>query len=313
MRRSRIVLGLGAALLAGAAWSSVVTIGSGQQGVIERFGRAERDLLPGLHLKLPWPIEGVRKTSGSQVSLRMPIGYRYIDEAAGLKPTARMKNWLTGDSNIVELQANVLYRVKDVRAWLYGVSGVTNDASEVESREFALRRLAESALTDLASEVPVDELLTGGTIVLAHEARTMVQEGADRLGLGVEINSIEILKSDPLASVEQEFRNVTLAVTNAEKALQSARNAKTNTISLAKNDARRRLQEAEDLAQREIRDATARAEAFTELAHDVPSVDSLAGRKLHLDGIVKILSDARIEIVAPGTPERPSTYFLPRD
>lgn len=311
MRPAHIAIG-GVVLVLGAAlWSSVVTIDSGQQGVVERFGRASRDLLPGLHLKLPWPVEAVRKTGGAQSSLQMPIGYRFVDEQAGIGPTGRMKHWLTGDSNIVELRANLLYRVTDVRAWLYGVSGVRDGAEGgFEGRAFALRRLAEAALTSLSSEMLVDELLTGGTIVLANDAKKMIQEGADRIGLGVEINELQIVKSDPLATVDQAFRAVTDARTNAEKSKQAALSAKASVISRANIQRRLRIQEAEAEAQSLKSRALGRAEAFAALASDITSVDSLAAWKLRADGIKKILRSTRIETVAPGPDGRPAPYYL---
>ena len=293
------------ALLLAAAWSSFVTIENDQLGVVERFGKADRDLLPGFHLKAPWPIETVVKTAGSQASLRMPIGYRIVDERAGVRPTERMKNWLTGDSNIVELRANVLYRVANVRAWLYGVSRVRDANGALESREFALRRLAEAALTRLVSEVSIDDLLAGGTIVLEEDARAMIQDGVDEIGLGVEIEALQIVKNDPLASVKDAFRAVTDAKARAGQSEKNARRDEARLLSEAKVEKRRTIERARADAGAIIRRAEGRAAAFAALSADVRSATSLAAWKLRANEIAEILESARIQTVAPG----PFYYF----
>lgn len=304
-----LAIAAGGAILLWMAWSSFVTIENDQLGVIERFGRADRDLLPGLHLKAPWPIETVVKTSGSQASLRMPIGYRIVDERAGVRPPERMKHWLTGDSNIIELRANVLYRVADVRDWLYGVSRVRDDRGDLESREFALRRLAESALTRLVSEVSIDDILAGGTIVLEEDAKSLIQEDVDELGLGVEINALQIVKSDPLASVKDAFRAVTDAKSRAGQSEKTARSEQARAISRAKVDARRTVERARADAESMIRSAEGRAAAFLALSADVRSIDSLAAWRLRAQEIGEILESVRIRTV----PRGPFYYFSDGD
>ena len=159
---------LGAALLAAL---SIVTIETGERGVVERFGRASRDLNPGIHVTLPWPVDRVRRADVER-SMQMPIGFKLVDQIKGIEPTEREKQWLTGDTNIVELKATVLYRVSDVRAWLYGVSGVRVPADDaIEGRSFALRRLGEATLTDIVADLTIDEVLSGGLAEAAQYER----------------------------------------------------------------------------------------------------------------------------------------------
>ena len=68
------LLSSAALLLSLAAWQSVVTIDNGQRGIIERYGRPVRDLLPGLHVKLPFGMERVRTVPGPERSLPRPRG-----------------------------------------------------------------------------------------------------------------------------------------------------------------------------------------------------------------------------------------------
>ena len=99
-------IGWGASLAAFAVlgWLCTATVENGSRGVVERFGAAKRELAPGIHLRLPWPIESIRRAEVDR-SLQMPIGYRLVDALMEIDPTPREKQWLTADTNIVELKA----------------------------------------------------------------------------------------------------------------------------------------------------------------------------------------------------------------
>ena len=218
----RIALGAGLTALAVLGWLCTATVENGSRGVVERFGAASRELSPGIHLRLPWPVEIVRKAEVDR-SLQMPIGYRLVDELRSIEPTPREKQWLTADTNIVELKATVLYRVFDVRAWLYGVSGVgASGSSERESSRFALRRLGEAALTDIVAGLTIDQVLTAGLAVVPSEARERIQRDADRLGLGVMIDEVQLLESKPPVGVRRAFTDVQDALADKERSISQA-------------------------------------------------------------------------------------------
>jgi membrane protease subunit HflK len=259
---------------------------------------------------LPWPIESVRRTDVKR-SRQMPLGYRLIDEVNGIEPTERRKQWLTGDTNIVELKATVLYRVSDARAWLYGVSGVrTPGAEDMTSRSFALRLLGESALTYLVAELTIDEVLTSGAARVAPKARLRIQEGADLLGLGVIIDSVEMKDSKPPLNVRRDFTAVESARQEKERVIATAR----ADADLKATETRSRVlqiqQEAQSASDRELAEARGRASAFADLVKAVGSADSPAARKLYFDYVQRILAGATIRTVPAGTPERPTRVYL---
>lgn len=307
--RGLLAPALAVALLGLAAWSCVFTVPPSRQAVVTRFGAPVRDLLPGLHFKLPAPIERVVSAPGPQASLVMPVGYRIVDEQAGLAPPPRMMQWLTGDANIVEVRANVLYRVVDVRRWLFGVSPVHDLADgSYESPEFALRRLAEAALTERCAELGVHDALVGATTALAQDTRDAIQRRADELGLGVAVARVQLLHQAPLRAVAADFVAVQDARTHGERTIQSAESQRQAAVSRARRERERALQEAEAEAQRLVRAAEAERTAFEELHGAVGALDSPAGRRFVSEGIMRLLQGARVDTVQPGTAEHPTVY-----
>ncbi|MDG1985606.1 MAG: protease modulator HflK [Planctomycetota bacterium] len=304
-------IGWGASLAAFAVlgWLCTATVENGSRGVVERFGAAKRELAPGIHLRLPWPIESIRRAEVDR-SLQMPIGYRLVDALMEIDPTPREKQWLTADTNIVELKATVLYRIFDVRAWLYGVSGVSaTGAGSFESSRFALRRLGEAALTDIVAELSIDQVLTAGLAVVPSEARARIQRDADRMGLGVLIDEVQLLESKPPVGVRRAFTDVQDALADKERSIKQAEFAANRLEVATRTRVSQMRQEARSSAEAETAEARGRASAFRDLASAVGGADSAAARKLYMDSIQRILKGAELRTLS-GSPEEPAKVFL---
>lgn len=308
----RVLAGLGAALGAALLWSTVVTVAPDEVAVVTRFGAATRELLPGLHLKAPWPLERTLTAPSPQVSRQVEIGFSSADRALGLGPVPRATRWLTGDSNIVELEAVIRYRVVDARAWLLGVSRLTalEDADPATGRDAVLGRLGEAALAMVCSETGVDEVLTGGRVLVGDRARSEVQARAQALGLGVEITDVQVLRSEPLASVAPAFRAVQEAVAERDTLLQAAGAARIRDVRDAEATAARLTSEAWSRSSGRITEAKARGKAFSALAAEVGPADGPAARRLVRERLREILMGlGELRVVQPGTPERPTVVY----
>ena len=315
MKLRKIAILLGAALfLVVAAWQSVVTIDNGQRGIVERYGRPVRDLLPGLHVKLPVGMERVRTVPGPERSLPMPIGYRLIDEKLGKAPPGPMKEWLTGDSNIVEIKADVLYSIRDPRKYLYGVSNVTDlDPYSIEprSQDFVLRRIAEAALTEIIGKLPVTQVITGGAATIAIAAEERIQRDADALGLGVEIVRFQLLESLPLASTKGAFREVQDAKAERDRGRSLAETSALELLSRAQSAATRQRREARTSAERRVLEAQSKADQFLDLHEAVGDAHSPAGIALQRKRMQQLLKLTHKQVV-PATAEKPAVVYTDR-
>ncbi|MEM9382664.1 MAG: protease modulator HflK [Planctomycetota bacterium] len=310
MTRARVAAAIAALALAGLGALSVFTVDSAEQAVIERFGRASRDVLPGIHLKLPWPIEKVRRVD-VMGSRQMPLGYRLIDELNGIEPTERRKQWLTADTNIVELKATVLYRVSSARDWLYGMSGVhAIGDGRMESHEFALRRVGDSALTDIVAELDIDQVLASGLALVPAEARRRIQAEADRLRLGVAIDEVQLLDSKPPINVRRAFTDVENARQERQRLIDTARFRARTAAATTRTAANRIVKDEEKEAERILAEARGEAAAFAELAAAVGDAGSEAALELYFERVKAILAAAELRTIAAGTPEAPTPVFL---
>lgn len=296
---TRAALALGG--LAALAWLATcfTTVGSGESGVVLRFGRAARVAAPGVLVKLPWPLERVERVD-VQLQRRMPIGYRLVDSERGIDPLPREVQWLTGDTNIIELRANVLYRVEDPVAWLYGVS---DGAGEDGNRSFALRRIGESVLSRLMAQTPVRALLGSGNASLLVEARDGLQAAADALGLGVRVTSLEVLNATPPLMVIHSFNSVTDAKAEAERLLVEARGDRLKELQNAESIANGILSEARSYAVQHVGRADGVVKQLAALnAGQGGALSAAAVRGIWFETVRRILQRARIRNL-PASPD----------
>jgi membrane protease subunit HflK len=296
---TRVALAAGA--LAALVWlgTCFATVGSGESGVVLRFGRAARVAAPGVVLKLPWPLERVERVD-VQLLRRMPIGYRLVDSERGIDPLPREVQWLTGDTNIIELRANVLYRVEDPVAWLFGVS---DGAGEDGHRSFALRRIGESVLSRLVARTPVREVLGSGNASLLVEARDGLQAAADALDLGVRVTSLEVLNTTPPLMVIHSFNSVTDAKAEAERLLVEARGDRLKELQNAEAIAYGILAEASSYAVEHEGRALGVVKQLAALnAGEGGELSPAAVRGIWFETVRRILRRARIEML-PANPD----------
>ena len=310
-----IVLFVGAALFAGTAlFQSFFSIENGERGVVERYGRPVRDLLPGLHVKLPFGMERVRRVPAPERLLPMPIGYRLIDEKLGRSPLGPEKEWLTGDNNIVEIKASVLYSIRNPRDYLYRVANVTDlDPRSIEPRspDFTIRRIAEAALTQIIGGMEVTEVIASGAESIAVEAKKHIQRDVDALGLGVEIVRFQLLSAGPLASVKQAFREVQDAKAERDQMRNVAETAAGQVLSNARRKEVKTLQKAETTAERLVLDARSQAELFVAQHEALGDVNSPAAIARRMALVQELFGLVKPEFIS-ASKQQPAVFYTER-
>src|SRR5213080_3507348 len=80
-------------------------------GVVIRFGKVVRQKPPGLHFRMPYPIDEVRLPKVTRQNI-IQIGMRSSEAARGERPVPEESLMLTGDENIVDIHFVVYWRIK---------------------------------------------------------------------------------------------------------------------------------------------------------------------------------------------------------
>ncbi|RKY07562.1 MAG: hypothetical protein DRP56_05510 [Planctomycetota bacterium] len=219
--------------------SSFVVIGPGQAGVVERYGIAVRDLASGLHPKYPWPIETVFVHPVDRIQ-KITIGYagKQTDEKAflwGVKHYEEEYNLLVavqtdssddGDGavpvSIVQASVPVLYRISDVRKYIYNHKDSRQLLEAICYRELTRYAVSAKIETDDTESGGQQSLLGAGRMAAASELKRRIQDAVNRADLGVEIVLLGLQGVHPPPEVTKEYEEVIAAVQEKQTTVLNA-------------------------------------------------------------------------------------------
>jgi len=220
----------------------VYTVGPEEEGVVLTFGSFSTTTQPGLHFKMPWPVQTVERVKVDQVR-RLEFGFRsrsrgaqtdyvYFTDDRGLLEEARM---LTGDENIVNASMAVQYRVFNSADFLFNFR-----EGDVE---MALKDIGEAALRQSVGDHPIDDVLTARKAEIQLEVKDKMQELADLYGSGVRITEVQLQEVKPPEEVADAFQDVATAREEREKFINEAEAYREERLPQAEGEARRIVQQ----------------------------------------------------------------------
>jgi membrane protease subunit HflK len=254
------------------ALDSFVLVTEQQRGVVLRFGRFARVMQPGPHLKLPWPIERVVKVEATQIqtfSDNVPV--------------------LTSDENIVKVEINVQYRVRDPQLYLFG----TRDAREV---------LAQAALSTVREQVGRSNLETvlGAREALAVSARQQLQDSLDAYRTGLVVTELNLPNARPPDEVKPAFDDVNSAQQDRDRLVSEAQAYAARIVPEARGKAARVRTVAEGYKTAAIANATGDAQRFDLLVAQYKVAPDVTRKRLWLETVQEVLSRNRTVVGGDG-------------
>ena len=219
-------------------------------GIIERFGRKVLPYRePGLHYKLPWPIERLTRIQAQRVRV-VEIGFRSNPIVPDLEPAAYEWNvqhragrfqrrpeeslMLTGDQNMIEVNATVHYQL--IRPDDYLFRQLDGEAT--------VRTAAESVLQSIVTATPLDEVLTVGRQAVEKKAQEDLERRLDRYNAGIRVLRVKLLDVHPSLEVVDAFRDVSGAFEEKNRLINEAEAYRNEQVALARGNGQARLQNA---------------------------------------------------------------------
>ncbi|RJP74591.1 MAG: FtsH protease activity modulator HflK [Candidatus Abyssobacteria bacterium SURF_17] len=257
-----------------------------EEGIIQTFGKYTSSTSPGLHFKLPWPIQTVKLPKVTEVK-RLEIGFRtktqgppaqYRDSSndPAMLKEAQM---LTGDENVVNSSMIVQYKILDPVAYLFNV---------IEPDE-TLHDLAEAAQRQVVGNRLIDDTLTIGKTEIQFEIAAKIQSMADLYGVGVQIIAVQLQDVQPPREVANAFKDVATAKEDRDRIINTARGYQNEQIPKARGQAAQLLREAEAYERERIARAEGDASRFLALAKEYEKARSVTKERLYLETMKTVL------------------------
>jgi membrane protease subunit HflK len=272
------------------ALTGIWTVQQNEQGVVLRFGAVSRRLGPGIQFTLPYPFETVEVVN-TRETRKMPVGYRLMP---GRDPTPSGPNeqeWLTGDTNVIDINMMIHYVVRDPVQYLFRLGP--------EEASFLIRKCAETMLTETIATMTVDDAFTVGKIEIQDSTRKGAQALLDQMEAGITITSANIQNIAPPAEVREWFNDVSRALADRERAIQEADGYKQDRLPRARAEANKIEQEALIYADQLLKGAQGRGERFLALCKEYSQAKEITRTRLLLETLERVLARAEKIIVTP--------------
>ena len=284
-------------LLVYVGFASTWTVRQNEEGVRLRLGRAVGTVGAGLHLTLPYPIESIVRVPTTEVRV-VPVGLTLEQEdTLSVRERESLAHWMTGDTNIVELRANVLYTVSDPVDYLYGFAA----GDERTSHEDLMRAISETVLTSLVGSTTMDDALAVGKTALARRGGQEIQAMLDGFRAGIRLVGLNITEVSPPSRVIGAFNDVASAKSDRERRLAEAQGLLGTVLPSAQAEAREAVQTAHIHARTLTARAQGESESFRALAAEVARSPQDARERLWLDALARILGRTQERIVPAGS------------
>ncbi len=259
-------------------------------GVVMRFGKVERQEPPGLHFRMPYPIDVVHlpkvtRQNIIEIGMRTESGTR---TGSGRVSYVREESlMLTADENIVDINFVVYWRIQDAQKYLFNI----------RDPEETVKEVAESAMREIVGQSNIQPILTGARQKTEQAVQSLMQGVLDYYAAGIRVDQVQLQKIDPPTQVIDAFRDVQAAAADKEKLQNEALAYASRIVPEARGDAERILQGAKGFQQQTIAEATGQAARFLKIQEQYQKAPDVTRTRLYLETMERVLGSANKVII----------------
>ncbi len=297
--------------------SCLVIVEPQEQGLHERFGQptANPVLEPGLHFKLPWPIDAAptfrtRELQSFTVGVvaddkleteRVLVWTRahYKEETPMLVASREQETGGAGGEqavpvNFITASIPVQFVVRDVKAWAY------NQAEPAK----LLERIATREVVRHFASVDMDKVMSYGRLEAAAELQQAIQKQADALKLGAEIVFVGLQDIHPPMGTKENqvasaYEQVIGAIAQKEAKILEAEGYRAETLPTAGANSTRKLNHAQARAAKLTGEAAGRSAQFANQLAAYQAAPKVFLQRTYLDTLTKALAPSRKLVLGP--------------
>ncbi len=277
--------------------SGVYIVNPNEIAVVQLFGRViAEDVQPGVHYRLPPPLTKLKKVRKHELR-RVEIGFRTVPpNERTQEPFAYEWNFphqfgryrklpeeslmVTGDENLVSVNAVVHYRISDTTDFLFRVK----DADEL------VRIVGESAIREIVAQLPSDAILVNERQVAENAIKARMQQLLSSYRTGIEVVSVRLQDVHPPLEVVDAFRKVASAFEQKLAMVNQAEAYRNEQIPLARGKAAAQIESAKAYKIRRSIRAIGEAQRFVMLAEVYRNFPEVTKVRLYLEAIEQALA-----------------------
>ncbi|MDQ8697937.1 FtsH protease activity modulator HflK [Hyphomicrobium sp. LHD-15] len=275
-------------------------------GVVMRFGEFVRQEPPGLHFRLPYPIEEVVRPKVTRQNIT-EIGMRSASfergfGGAGIQDVKEESLMLTGDENTVDIDFVVYWRIKDAAQYLFNIQNPDNTVKEV----------SESAMREVVGQSNIQPILTEARQKTEAAVLQLIQQTLDTYQAGIQIDQVTLQKVDPPGDVIDAFRDVQAARADKERLQNEAFSYANKVVPEARGEAERILQAAEGFKQQTVAEAQGQTARFLKVYEEYKKAPDVTRKRIFLETMERVFGGTD-KIIIDGKSGQGVVPYLPLD
>lgn len=268
-------------------------VNEGEQAAILRFGKFVRIAHPGLNYHLPAPFETALIEPVNK-SRRVEIGYRSTKYSVNnTDPLSQESLMLTGDENIINLNCDAMWHIKNLEDYLFNIANPVN----------AVKNAAESAIREVIGETPIASALSNEKQQIAEKIEVLLQNTLDNYKSGIQIEIVNLLRAEPPMEVIDAYRDVQTSRADKEKTINEALAYNNDVLPKARGESSKIVQTAEGYKEEKISKSKGDTERFLTIYDQYVKQKQLTRDRLYLETAEKVLKN--VDKVIVGTKALP--------
>ena len=303
--------GRGIALIALAAvvlwgFSGFFRVEPDELGVVLRFGKFTREVVPGLNYHLPYPIETALTPPALRIN-KIDIGMRPVEDVrrgTSVREVPEESLMLTGDENIIDVDFSVLWKVRP--------SAVGDYLFNIQNPEGTVKAVAEASMREIVGRSTLQPILTGARQTTETAVQELMQKTLDHYGAGIQVQQVQLQKVDPPAQVIDSFRDVQAARSDLERAQNEAQTYANRIVPEARGRAAKITQDAEAYREQTVAEATGQTSRFLQVYDQYKKAPDVTRERMYLETMERVLGGSDKTIIDTGPQPGPGVVpYLP--
>jgi len=293
------------------------TVEPDEVGVIQRFGKYVKSTSPGLHMKLPFGIETVKKVRVTHV-FKEEFGFKTL--RSGVRTSMQLDSlqrrsrggrsmgftddpflaeslMLTGDLNSAVVEWIVQYKISDPVKYLFNMRNVEN----------TIRNMSEAFMRQVVGDNDINQVLTAGREEIRLKAQEELQTLLNKFDIGIKIDRLLLQNVTPPEEVKPSFNAVNEARQEKEKLINNAWKIYNEIIPKAKGQALQVVEEAKGYSIERVNNSKGDVAKFNAVLKEYQKAKDVTRRRLYLETMTevlpeldnRILVDEKMESVLP--------------
>ncbi|MCV6823844.1 MULTISPECIES: FtsH protease activity modulator HflK [Halocynthiibacter] len=267
LNKTTVVIG---GLVAVGLWAlaSFYSVKPEEKSVEFMFGKYHQTGEPGLNFA-PWPIVKAEIVQVTREQIEdIGVGGRGGD--AGLM--------LTGDENIVDIDFQVVWNVRDPAAFLFNL----------RDPQLTIRAVSESAMREIIAQSSLAPILNRDRGAISQRLEDLIQSTLDSYNSGVNIVRVNFDKAEPPQEVIAAFRDVQAAEQDRDRLQKEADAYSNRVLAEARGDSAQILEEAEGYRAEVVNQAEGEASRFSAVLEEYQKAPEVTRKRLFLETMERI-------------------------